>query len=78
MSVTIISIIDYEQYSVNGHLVYKDSLRNWACNHDLSVKEHDAFSIYEKLIIKKELAKKKRNYILEYSDSKFTIKFLEV
>lgn len=77
MSVTIVPIIDQEQYTVNGHLVYKDALRNWACKHDLSAKEHNAFSIYEKLVIRKEIVKKKGSYILECTNLKFTVKYME-
>ena len=51
MSVTINPIIDHEQYEVNGHLVYKDSLENWSCKVDLSSQELMAFRNYEKTVI---------------------------
>ncbi|MEA9414238.1 hypothetical protein [Flavobacterium sp. PL02] len=77
MSVIIVPIKDQEQYTVNGHLVYKNILKNWSCEHDLTAKEHEAFGIYEKLVIKKRLLRKKGSYILEYTDSNFTIKYTE-
>lgn len=58
MSVTIIPIKDHEQYEVNGHLVYKDSLNNWTCKHDLSNKELTAFKNYLKLVINNKAFKK--------------------
>ena len=58
MSVTIKPITDHEQYEVNGHLVYKDSLGNWTCKHDLSSKELTAFRNYQKLVINNKAFKK--------------------
>lgn len=51
MNVEIKPIQDNEQYEVNGHLVFKDSLGNWSCKHDLSEKELRAFKKYEKVVI---------------------------
>lgn len=75
MSVKIIPLKDYDQYTVNGHLVYKDVLENWACQHDLSAKEHEAFSIYEKLVIKDSILEKNGSYILECSNLEFIFKY---
>lgn len=58
MSVTINPVIDHEQYEVNGHLVYKDSLENWSCKHDLSSNELTAFRNYQKLVINNKAFKK--------------------
>ncbi|KIA92682.1 hypothetical protein OA93_23045 [Flavobacterium sp. KMS] len=77
MSVTIIPLIEYEQYMVNGYLVYKDALRNWACKHDLSANEHEAFKIYEKMIINESISKIKGSYICEFTNLKFTIKHID-
>lgn len=52
MNVEIKPIVDNEKYEVNGHLVYKDSLGNWSCKHDLSEKDLRAFKNYEKVVIK--------------------------
>ena len=77
MSVKIIPLKDYEQYTVNGHLVYKDAFKNWACQYDLSAKEHEAFVIYEKLVIKNSLLNKAGSYILECSNLEFIFKYKE-
>jgi hypothetical protein len=77
MSITIIAIRNHEQYTVNGHLVYKDALRNWACKHDLSAMEHKAFKIYEKLIIKKPILKDTGIHIFEFTNLKFTVTHVE-
>lgn len=58
MSIIIKPLIDHEKYMVNEHLVYKNRLRNWSCNEDLSDAELQAFKIYEKLIIKNKKIKK--------------------
>jgi hypothetical protein len=58
MSVTIEPVRDHEEYKVNGHLVYKDTRGNWACKHDLSNTELNAFRNYEKVVIKNNAFKK--------------------
>jgi hypothetical protein len=58
MSVEIVPIIDHEQYEVNGHLVYKNSLNNWTFKVDLSDKELRAFKNYEKLVINNKAFKR--------------------
>ena len=58
IEITITPIIDHESYKVNGHLVYKDSLDNWTCKHDLSSKELTAFRNYQKLVINNKAFKK--------------------
>lgn len=50
-SITIEPIVEKEKYKVNGYLVYKNRLRNWTCDQDLSNGELWAFGVYEKLII---------------------------
>jgi hypothetical protein len=51
MTVTIIPITDHEQYSVNGHNMYKDQNNNWMSKTPLSDRELRAFRNYEKLVI---------------------------
>lgn len=51
MTVTIIPIIDHEQYNVNGHIMYKDSNNNWNSRTDMSNTELTAFRDYKKLVI---------------------------
>ena len=51
-SVIIEPIVDKEKYKVNGYLIYKNRLKNWTCEHDLSDGELWAFRLYEKFIIK--------------------------
>ncbi|WP_281237877.1 hypothetical protein [Flavobacterium praedii] len=58
MSVTIQPVKDHEEYTVNGHLVYKDALGNWTCKHDLSNTELNAFRNYEKVVINNKAFKK--------------------
>tara|TARA_R110002124_G_scaffold228784_1_gene394106 strand:+ start:1642 stop:1845 length:204 start_codon:yes stop_codon:yes gene_type:complete len=58
MSVEIIPIKDHEEYTINGHVVYKDDLGNWSCKHDLSRQELNAFKNYEKLVINNKAFKK--------------------
>lgn len=58
MSVEIKPLIDHEQYEVNGHIVFKDQLNNWSCNHDLSDSELRAFRRYEKVVINNKAFKK--------------------
>lgn len=57
-NVIIEPIVDREKYKVNGHLVYKNRLKNWSCEHDLSAGELLAFGVYEKLIIQNPKIKK--------------------
>jgi len=58
MSVEIVPVKDHEEYTVNGHLVYKDQFDNWTCKHDLSSDELRAFARYEKIVIKNTRFKK--------------------
>ncbi|PXY44494.1 hypothetical protein [Flavobacterium hydrophilum] len=58
MNVEIIPVKDHEEYTVNGHLVFKDHAGNWTCKHELSDKELRAFRRYEKLVINNTLFKK--------------------
>lgn len=58
MSVTIQPVKDHEEYTVNGHLVYKETRGNWACTHDLSNIELNAFRNYEKVVINNKAFKK--------------------
>ena len=58
MNVEIIPVKDHEEYTVNGHLVYRDSFGNWTCRHDLSTLELNMFARYEKLVIKNKRFKK--------------------
>lgn len=58
MSVEIIPIKDHEEYTINGHLVYKDQFNNWTCKQDLSDTELRAFRRYEKLVINNTAFKK--------------------
>jgi hypothetical protein len=51
MNVTITPITDHEQYSVNGHLFYKDSSGRWNCRTPMSATELNAFERYKKLIV---------------------------
>jgi hypothetical protein len=57
-AITIIPITDHEQYTINGHLVYKDQFNNWTCRVDLSPNELRAFQRYEKLVINNKAFKK--------------------
>jgi hypothetical protein len=58
MNVTITPVVDHETYKVNGHTVYKDTRGNWTCKADLSHRELNAFSRYEKLVINNKAFKK--------------------
>ncbi|MDX6187965.1 hypothetical protein SGQ83_01265 [Flavobacterium sp. Fl-318] len=58
MNVEIIPIIDHQEYTVNGHKVYRDQYNNWACRHDLSNTELNAFRNYEKAVINNKAFKK--------------------
>lgn len=58
MNVEIIPIKDHEEYTVNGHLVYKDQHSNWTCKQDLSHQELNAFSNYEKTVINNKAFKR--------------------
>lgn len=58
MTVTIIPITDHEQYSVNGHLVHKDSSERWTSRTPMSDTELKAFKRYEKLVINNSRFKK--------------------
>lgn len=51
MTVTIIPISDHEQYSINGHIMYKDSNDNWNSKTDMSTAELNAFRNYKRLVI---------------------------
>ena len=51
MTVTIIPLIDHEQYNVNGHTVFKDTNGDWISRTDMSTKELRAFKLYEEKII---------------------------
>lgn len=57
-SIVIEHIVDGERYKVNGYFVYKNKLRNWSCEEDLSDSELGAFDLYEKLIINNPRLKK--------------------
>jgi hypothetical protein len=58
MSVQIIPITDHEEYSVNGHLVYKNHLNNWTCKQELTSNEMSAFKNYERLVINNKAFKR--------------------
>ena len=58
MSVTIQPVKDHEEYTVNGHLVYKDTRGTWVCKHNLSTTELNAFRNYEKVVINNKAFKK--------------------
>lgn len=58
MIVYIIPVMDHKKYTVNGHIVYKNRLKNWTCNIDLSAQELKAFLLYEKVIINNSKIKK--------------------
>jgi len=49
--ITIIPHEDHQQYSVNGHTVFKDTNGNWISRTDLSDAENRAFSRYKKVVI---------------------------
>ena len=51
MNVTIIPLVDHEQYNVNGHTVFKDTNDNWISRTDMSDNELRAFKRYEKIVI---------------------------
>ncbi|GIZ10009.1 hypothetical protein [Flavobacterium sp. UMI-01] len=51
VSITIIPHEDHQQYSVNGHVVYKDSNGNYISRTDMSYNENTAFQKYKKLVI---------------------------
>ena len=50
-SITIIPQEDHQQYSVNGHIVYKDSNGNYTSKTDLSNGENTAFRRYKQIVI---------------------------
>lgn len=49
--ITIIPHEDHQQYSVNGHTIYKDSAGNYISRADLSTAENAAFRRYKQLVI---------------------------
>lgn len=49
--ITIIPHEDHQQYSVNGHTIYKDSNGNYISRTDLSTAENAAFRRYKQLVI---------------------------
>jgi hypothetical protein len=51
MSVKIIPVKDHEEYTVNGHLVFKNKWNFWTCDHLLSDTELTAFTNYQTLVI---------------------------
>jgi hypothetical protein len=77
MSVVIVPVKEFEQYKVNGHLVFKNKLKNWTCDHDLSQQELEAFSIYERLLIIKPL-NINLNYELEIVNQQFILKVTDL
>lgn len=58
VEIEIIPIIDHEQYTVDGLLVYKDMHNNWACQTDLTSNQMNAFKNYEKQVINNKAFKK--------------------
>jgi hypothetical protein len=58
MSVKITPVKDHEKYTVNGHLVYKNKWKFWACDHLLSDTELTAFTNYQILVIYNKAFKK--------------------
>lgn len=58
MSVKIIPILDHEQYTVNGKIVYKDYEGNWLVKEELTTQEQKAFNNYKKAIIDNKDLKK--------------------
>lgn len=58
VEIQIVPVIDHEQYTVDGFLVYKDQFNNWTCKTDLSDKQLRAFDRYEKNVIKNPRFKK--------------------
>jgi hypothetical protein len=50
-TVTILPIEDHQQYSVNGHTVYKDTNGNYISRTDMSDTENRAFRRYKQLVI---------------------------
>lgn len=58
MCVKIVPIENFKIYKVNDHIVYKNNLRNWSCQDDLSDRELEAFEFYENLVIKNKVIEK--------------------
>ena len=51
MNVTIIPLVDHEQYNVNGHTIFKDTNDNWNCKTEMSDEELRAFRRYKTVVI---------------------------
>lgn len=51
MTVTIIPLVDHEQYNVNGHTIFKDTNDNWISRTDMSDQELRAFRRYKTQVI---------------------------
>lgn len=58
MTVTIIPLIDHEQYNVNGHIIYKDTNGNWISKTEISDVELRAFRRYKNQVIENPRFKK--------------------
>lgn len=58
MTVSIIPIVDHEAYSVNGHIVKKNSSEMYHCSSPMFDAEWKAFKRYEKLVINNPRFKK--------------------
>jgi hypothetical protein len=56
--ITIIPHEDHQQYSVNGHTVYKDSNENYISRTEMSNAENTAFRRYKQLVIDNTAFKK--------------------
>jgi hypothetical protein len=50
-TITIIPQEDHQQYSVNGHIIYKDSNGNYISRSDMSTGENAAFRRYKQIVI---------------------------
>ena len=56
--IKIIPQEDHQQYSVNGHTVYKDSNENYISRTEMSGAENTAFRRYKQLVIDNPAFKK--------------------
>ncbi len=56
--IAIIPQEDHQQYSVNGHTVYKDSNENYISRTEMSTGETVAFKRYKQLVIDNPAFKK--------------------
>lgn len=56
--ITITPVTDHEEYTLNGHTIYKDHFGNWTCKVELSHKELLAFQLYRKRVIDNKAFKK--------------------